>query len=1091
MKDVKYQIKGQEFIIEDYNNAKAFSSFFPAIAGEWGKPLWVYYVNRGQSISCLGTKDKDGAIIEFNAANKAYRQTSTQGFRTFYKVNGQFYEPFQNSPNNKEKKISQRMHITSYLVKVVDVNESLGIETTAEFFTLPNEVFPALMKKLTIKNISNKDLTIECLDGMPIILPYGTGDYMLKNISRLAEGWYNGVFYSAEKKVPIYKLPVEPLDRPEIIPIIGGNFYVGFYAKNGKNEFPEFIIDPDNIFGEVRNFFYPEVFINASQFKKNPNLTGKNKTPSGMGHFSFSLKAGENFVYNSTVGHASHAGDIDSFVDILMGGGYFDAKENENKILINKLSNDVLTKSSLQNFDNYCSQNFIDNFLRGGYPITLGEDDHKLSYYIYSRIHGDMEREYNNFMILPEYFSQGNGNYRDVNQNRRSDIFFNQDISDETIVTFMNLIQTDGFNPLKVLGVKFSIKNKETFLKDFQTLSPQDSDKLKKYIEKPTTIGSLFNFVEDNKIKLEKKNLLENLIKNSEKIQEANHAEGYWSDHWHYNFDLIEAYLAIFPDKIDDLLFNNKNYTFFDDFHRVNPRSEKYVVFQGEARQLNGVFKDEEKENLIKSRTSNPNVVRTNFGKSEIYRTNLINKLLSLVANKYSSLDPEGIGLEMETDRPNWCDALNGLPGIFGSSTAESYELLRLLELLQKYLTLISLDDWQTTKITSEVFELLTELDGITKQNSSDFEFWDKTHNAKEIYREKTRFGLSGSETEISIAELKKMLNFMLEKVKKGVAKAFDEKSKVVVTYFEYAVTKYDVIDGKKDKKGNQCIKVKEFRRKNLPLFLEGPVHYLRTMPTQNAALDLHKNILKSGLYDEKLDMLKNNESLKNLDLNTGRITIFTPGWLENESIWLHMEYKYMLELLRNGMAKEFFDFAKTSLVPFMDPNQYGRSIFENSSFLVSSAHPEPEIHGQGFVSRLSGSTAEFISIWIAMTSGLNPFCFDSKELVFVLNPQIPGEFFTKEDSEIEVYCQECIKCKDNVSIPKNSFAFKFLGKTLIIYNNPDRKNTFGDGSAKIVSYKLTYWDGREIVLNSEKIQGEIAKEIRAGKVKQIFVLLK
>jgi len=99
-----YSIDNDEFIIENYNNAKAFASFLPAIAGLWGKPLWVYYVNRGQAIANFGVKDKDGAIIEFNAANKAWRQTALQGFRTFYKVNGGFYEPFRNLPDLKAKK---------------------------------------------------------------------------------------------------------------------------------------------------------------------------------------------------------------------------------------------------------------------------------------------------------------------------------------------------------------------------------------------------------------------------------------------------------------------------------------------------------------------------------------------------------------------------------------------------------------------------------------------------------------------------------------------------------------------------------------------------------------------------------------------------------------------------------------------------------------------------------------------------------------------------------------------------------------------------------------------------------------------------
>jgi hypothetical protein len=817
-----------------------------------------------------------------------------------------------------------------------------------------------------------------------------------------------------------------------------------------------------------------------------------------MGHFSVSLNDGEEFVYNSAVAHASNAVDVDNFSTILMQDNFFENKEIENKLLINKISNDVLTKSALQNFDNYCGQNFIDNLLRGGYPTSIGEGENKTAYYVYSRIHGDMEREYNNFMILPEYFSQGNGNYRDVNQNRRSDIFFNQDLKDETIVNFMNLIQTDGFNPLKVLGIKFNIINKDAFLKGLgsEKIGAQNLKKIKKYIQEPSTLGSFFNFLEDNKINVkDKKTVLKNLVKNSEKISYANHAEGYWSDHWHYNMDLIDNYLAIFPDKIDDLLLNNHSYTFYDEAHQVAPRSEKHVLFQGEAKQLNGVYLDEEKDALIKSRKENPNVVRTKYGKGEIYKTNLINKLLSLLANKYSSLDPAGVGLEMETDKPNWCDALNGLPGTFGSSTAESYELLRLLELLKKSLTKISLKDTAKIKITEETLELLKKLEAITKENPSDFIFWDKTHTAKEEYRIKTKFGFSGNNIEMHVSELKIMIDWMLAKVRRGLeaGKVFDKKSGVVLTNIEYVAAKYEVIKNKFNKKGNQCIKVSEFKRKDLPLFLEGPVHYLRLNPSQDDAKKLHKNILNSGLYDKKLDMIKINAPLEGVEMSTGRITVFTPGWLENESIWLHMEYKYMLELLRNNLAKEFFDFSKTALVPFMDPEKYGRSIFENSSFIVSSAHPEPEIHGQGFVSRLSGSTAEFVSMWISITSGLSPFTIKNGELVLELKPQIPAELFTTKTSEVELYSNCCCDCVVKIKIPKNSFAFKFLAKTLVIYNNPTRKNTFGNGSnsAQITGYTLSYKDGKEIKITGKEIVGENAIAVRNGDVEKIEVELK
>jgi hypothetical protein len=105
------------FVIEDYQHAKVFSNFFPGVAGLWGVPMWAFYINRGQAISSFGIESKDKAILEFQPANRAYRLTSIQGFRTFIKVldgsKQKFYEPFTNSLISPYK-VSQRMMITSH-----------------------------------------------------------------------------------------------------------------------------------------------------------------------------------------------------------------------------------------------------------------------------------------------------------------------------------------------------------------------------------------------------------------------------------------------------------------------------------------------------------------------------------------------------------------------------------------------------------------------------------------------------------------------------------------------------------------------------------------------------------------------------------------------------------------------------------------------------------------------------------------------------------------------------------------------------------------------------------------------------------------
>lgn len=58
------------FIVEDFDVKPTFSDFLPGVAGVYGKPNWVFYVNRGQGIASFGTLSKDYPIMEFNSANK-------------------------------------------------------------------------------------------------------------------------------------------------------------------------------------------------------------------------------------------------------------------------------------------------------------------------------------------------------------------------------------------------------------------------------------------------------------------------------------------------------------------------------------------------------------------------------------------------------------------------------------------------------------------------------------------------------------------------------------------------------------------------------------------------------------------------------------------------------------------------------------------------------------------------------------------------------------------------------------------------------------------------------------------------------------
>ena len=209
--------------------------------------------------------------------------------------------------------------------------------------------------------------------------------------------------------------------------------------------------------------------------------------------------------------------------------------------------------------------------------------------------------------------------------------------------------------------------------------------------------------------------------------------------------------------------------------------------------------------------------------------------------------------------------------------------------------------------------------------------------------------------------------------------------------------------------------------------------------------------------------MYKVNASLQALPHDIGRARAFPPGWLENESIWLHMEYKYLLEVLEAGLYDEFFEDLKTALVPFLDPETYGRSTLENSSFLVSSAHADPLLHGSGFVARLSGSTAEALTMWTVVMAGKQPFSVQGGRLCLVLQPLLPGWLFTKE----------------------GDLSFRFLGSCTVTYKNPDRVDTWRTSPKRAV---LHLAGGKNVELSGTVIEMPYAEQVREGGVTAIDV---
>merc|ERR1719356_2113444 len=113
---------------------------------------------------------------------------------------------------------------------------------------------------------------------------------------------------------------------------------------------------------------------------------------------------------------------------------------------------------------------------------------------------------------------------------------------------------------------------------------------------------------------------------------------------------------------------------------------------------------------------------------------------------------------------------------------------------------------------------------------------------------------------------------------------------------------------------------------------------------------------MNSGLRDHELKMYFISADLQGQSYDMGRMMAFSSGWLENHSIWTHMSYKYYLEIIRAEMYEEFFDeMTGGGMLPYMDPDKYGRSTMQFSSFLASSTQSSTKPTSMGCGVRKSG----------------------------------------------------------------------------------------------------------------------------------------
>lgn len=1056
-----YKLSGETFIIENYDRLPPFSSFLPGLAGVKGIPMWSFYTNRGQGMNSFGIHNKGNAMMEFNPANTAYEEVAVKGFRTFIRVDGNYYEPFC----TYAPELSRRMEVEKNVVSITE--EGHGLKVTVRYIILPNESVGAVVRKVTVENADGAGHSVELLDGMPQIITYGVQNGLYKEMSNLFRSYAE--VRNVENHAPYFTTRAASDDSGEVAETEGGFFYLA--VRDGA--LLPVLCDKTVVFG------YDSSLINPVPFRER-GLAGvlegrqctANKIPCGFVPLRADLGAGEALEFTAFAGFASSVELLNEKSKSFLRAGYTEEKIEEARELAAAFTRDVHTKSAEPLFDRYVEQCYLDNFLRGGYPFLLGEGDNKAVVHLFSRKHGDPERDYNFFSIAGEYYSQGNGNYRDVCQNRRNDVFFNPAIGDFNVHHFYSLVQMDGYNPLEIRPCTFVVEEgkKAAALAAIERHVEDREGKIRAILDKPFTPGQITNAIARYQMQMtgDEEALVNELISLSRERLEASFKEGYWSDHWDYNLDLVEDYLLIYPDRKRELLFGREDYRFYDSVGVVRPRRDTYVINgKGKVRQYGSLYESKEK-------ASRPGFVKdgTNWlkdGQGEFVTTNLFGKMMTLAVNKFALLDSHGLGVEMEGGRPGWNDAMNGLPGLFGSSMPETLELKRLVDFLGK-----EVPEDGALELPAELAAFMRDVHGTLRAGLSDFAYWDQVAERREAFREETAFSVSGERTAVPYGEVEQILEAFGEKLDAACRKALALGDGIMPTYFTYEASKFEE---QKNEDGSPRItpyglpgaRVLAFEPVEVPLFLEGPARMLMACGEEDrpAARQMCAKIKESGIYDRKLKMYKTSESLEHMSMENGRVRAFTPGWLERESIFLHMEYKYFLGMLKAGLYEEYHEAVRDGLIPYQKPEVYGRSILENSSFLASSANPDPAVHGQGFVARLSGSTVEMLSMWIGTFLGEGGFRTGEEGLQLVLAPRLSGRTFDE----------------------RGEAAFMLCGSCVVTYHNEERRDTYGSDAA--VVRRMELWDGENrYVVTGDTAPRELALLVREGKMKSIDAYL-
>ena len=627
---------------------------------------WMFISSNGGLTA--GRKNSHYALFPYYTDDKITESFDTTGSKTIFLIEKEgknyLWEPFSIRQNGIYS-IQRNLYKNSFGNKVIfeEINEDFGLTFRYSWNSSHNYGF---IRSVSLKNTSNQNYTIRCLDGIQNILPYGVAEELQSNSSNLVDAYKKSELVK-EAQLGIYSLSAIIVDRAEPSEALKANVVWSTGLKNATTLISSLQLDnfrkgfaiteEIDVRAEKGAYFRVVNFtLNAKKEEKwrfvanvNQNISTivalKDEILKGNidKKIQHDIKKGAQRL-NSLVGAADglqitqddrrNTRHFANTMFNIMRGGIFDFNYQIEKADFVPYIKKANKKIGQENADFLASlpEIFTLSDLKDKIKHINDADFFRLATeYLplkFSRRHGDPSRPWNKFSINTQNELDGSkildyqGNWRDIFQNWEALAHSYPQFIQGMIYKFLNASTFDGYNPYRV--------TKDGF--DWETIEP---DNPWAYI-------------------------------------------GYWGDHQIiYLLKFLEFIEKHFPGKLNEY-YQKECFVYANVPYRIKP----YSAIVKDPK--NTILYDHEADAIIaqKRKELGADGALLTSPNGEVYKVTFIEKMLATVLAKLANFVPEA-GIWMNTQRPEWNDANNALVGN-GVSMVTLYYLRRFLAFFKK-----------------------------------------------------------------------------------------------------------------------------------------------------------------------------------------------------------------------------------------------------------------------------------------------------------------------------------------------------------------------------------------------------------------------